>query len=99
MPLYEYKCSRCKKTFEFLEKITSDPKTICPECGTQTLKRQISPAGFKLKGTGWYVTDFKNQKKPKDDVKKTSDKEKLTDKPATATTQYKSSSTTDSSKK
>jgi putative FmdB family regulatory protein len=66
MPLYEYKCSNCQKTFEFLEKITAEPKTICPDCGTPTLKRQISPAGFQLKGTGWYVTDFKDKKKPND---------------------------------
>lgn len=96
MPLYEYKCKKCNKTFEFLEKITDEPKTICPDCGVSTLKRQISPAGFKLKGTGWYVTDFKDQKKPKEEIKKTDDKKDVDKKPETKT---ENKSTTDASKK
>jgi len=75
MPLYEYKCSRCKKKYEFLEKITGEPKTICPHCQKPTLKRQISLAGFKLKGSGWYETDFKDQKKP-ETMKKEADNKK-----------------------
>ena len=64
MPLYEYKCNQCHKTFEFLEKIHDKPKTICPDCQKATLHRQVSLAGFKLKGSGWYATDFKDKKQP-----------------------------------
>ncbi len=61
MPLYEYECSDCKSRFEFLQKINESDKKECPICHCDTLKKLISPAGFQLKGTGWYVTDFKNK--------------------------------------
>lgn len=71
MPLYEYKCTQCQRKYEFLEKISDKPKTHCPDCQQPTLKRQISPAGFQLKGTGWYETDFKNKKKAPDKTDQT----------------------------
>ncbi len=59
MPIYEYRCSSCGVKKEHLQKI-SDPKlTVCPECGKSTYEKQLTAAGFQLKGSGWYVTDFK----------------------------------------
>lgn len=63
MPIYEYKCSACEETLEKLQKMSDDPLTLCPNCGEESLKKQISAAGFRLSGTGWYETDFKTNKK------------------------------------
>jgi putative FmdB family regulatory protein len=49
---------------EFLRKVSDAPLTICPECGKETLRKMVTAAGFQLKGTGWYATDFKNGNKP-----------------------------------
>ena len=63
MPIYEYKCASCGVTLEKLQKI-SDPKLIdCPECGKSTLEKQVTASGFRLKGSGWYETDFKTGSK------------------------------------
>jgi putative FmdB family regulatory protein len=77
MPIYEYKCSSCGQKKEVLQKLSDAPLTQCPACGKATLNKLISAAGFHLKGSGWYATDFKggasratNEKddaKPKDD--------------------------------
>ena len=65
MPIYEYRCSRCGFQKEFLQRLNEAPHTKCPECGKRTLKKLDTAAGFQLKGTGWYATDFKNSgKKP-----------------------------------
>ena len=63
MPIYEYKCDACGEALEKLQKMSDAPLTKCPKCGEDTLKKQISAAGFRLKGTGWYETDFKKGKK------------------------------------
>jgi len=63
MPIYEYQCSACKHRCEALRKISDAPLTTCPKCGKETLTKQISAAGFRLKGDGWYETDFKSGKK------------------------------------
>ena len=63
MPMYEYQCDSCGFEFEKLQKMTDPPLTHCPRCGNNTLVKLISAAGFQLKGTGWYVTDFKDKKK------------------------------------
>ena len=68
MPIYEYKCDKCEHQFEILQKINADPAKICPKCNADRLRKLVSAAAFKLKGTGWYETDFKN-KKPKSDKK------------------------------
>lgn len=66
MPFYEYQCRDCGHELEALQKISDDPLIFCPECNAQSLKKKISAAGFQLKGTGWYETDFKNSgAKPK----------------------------------
>lgn len=62
MPIYEYSCTACGHELEILQKMTDSLLKDCPECGQATLKKQLSVAGFRLKGTGWYETDFKANK-------------------------------------
>ena len=59
MPIYEYKCDACDHVFDTLQKISESPLTECPECGKEALKKLISSPAFRLKGGGWYETDFK----------------------------------------
>ncbi|MCB1583624.1 MAG: zinc ribbon domain-containing protein [Marinicella sp.] len=63
MPIYEYQCQSCGHELEKLQKISDAPLTDCPACDTDQLVKKISAAGFRLKGTGWYETDFKNKGK------------------------------------
>ena len=65
MPIYEYQCSACHHAFDVLQKMSDDAEKICPECNQNTAVKLVSAAGFQLKGTGWYETDFKNKDKPK----------------------------------
>lgn len=98
MPIYEYQCESCGYRLETIQRMSDDPLTDCPECEEPQLKKLISAVAFRLKGSGWYETDFKkaNQKnlaksddsKPKSASKKGSEK-------ATST---KKSDTTKSSK-
>jgi len=60
MPIYEYRCSDCGFQNDYLQKMSEPPLSDCPECGKSTFSKQVTAAGFQLKGTGWYVTDFKN---------------------------------------
>ena len=59
MPIYEYRCSDCGFQDEFLQKLSEPQLTVCPTCGKATFKKLLSAAGFQLKGSGWYATDFK----------------------------------------
>lgn len=59
MPIYEYACKSCEHTLDALQKMNDDPLVDCPECGAASLKRLISAPRFRLKGEGWYETDFK----------------------------------------
>jgi len=59
MPIYEYQCQSCGHDIEKLQRINDDPLTDCPDCGEPELRRLVSAAGFRLKGAGWYETDFK----------------------------------------
>ena len=59
MPIYEYACKACGHRHEALQKMSDDALTDCPECGKPELKKLVSAAGFRLKGSGWYETDFK----------------------------------------
>jgi len=72
MPIYEYVCDNCGHYLEALQKLSDEPLVFCPECGDATLRKQVSAAAFRLKGTGWYETDFKNsdKKKPSENAKK-----------------------------
>jgi putative FmdB family regulatory protein len=60
MPIYEYRCSSCGFQKEYLQKINDPVMSVCPECGKSTFSKMLSAAGFQLKGSGWYATDFKN---------------------------------------
>lgn len=62
MPIYGYVCRNCEHTLDVLQKISDDPLVDCPECGEPQLRRQLSAPRFRLKGTGWYETDFKKDK-------------------------------------
>lgn len=59
MPIYEYRCQSCGHQKEFLQKLSDEPLKTCPECGKDSFKKLLSAAGFQLKGSGWYATDFK----------------------------------------
>ena len=84
MPIYDYKCSDCEHQIEVIQKISDKPRVTCPKCNKKTLKKLISAPSFRLKGGGWYETDFKTGSKknivdtkdekdsqPKDKTKKT----------------------------
>jgi len=64
MPIYEYRCSACGHQDEHLQKVSEPPLSVCPSCGKPSYQKLLSAAGFQLKGSGWYVTDFKSGKKP-----------------------------------
>ncbi len=64
MPIYEYQCKNCGEKSEFLQKMSDEPALTCPNCQKNALTRLVSAAGFQLKGTGWYVTDFRDKNKP-----------------------------------
>ncbi|MGD8567498.1 MAG: zinc ribbon domain-containing protein [Gammaproteobacteria bacterium] len=63
MPIYEYQCKACGHRLEAIQKISDDPLKDCPQCRKPELKKLISAAGFRLKGGGWYETDFKSGNK------------------------------------
>jgi|TARA_B110000902_G_scaffold21283_1_gene23956 putative FmdB family regulatory protein len=63
MPIYDYKCSDCGHQIEVIQKFSDEPKTLCIECGKEALKKMVSAPSFRLKGGGWYETDFKTGKK------------------------------------
>ena len=63
MPIYEYRCVSCEHTMEALQRMSYDPLKVCPSCGKETLSKMVSAASFRLKGGGWYETDFKTGKK------------------------------------
>ncbi len=65
MPIYEYRCEGCGHELEVIQKMSEAVLRDCPECGEPRLKKLVSAAGFKLKGTGWYATDFKDSGKKK----------------------------------
>jgi len=63
MPIYAYACSSCGLQKDVLQKMSDAPLTVCPECGKETFTKQLTAAGFQLKGSGYYATDFKNSPK------------------------------------
>ncbi len=84
MPIYAYRCETCGFTKDVLQKVSDAPLTDCPSCGKSSFKKQLTAAGFQLKGTGWYVTDFRNGSSG-------------TSAPATSAASDKASSTSDAS--
>jgi putative FmdB family regulatory protein len=59
MPIYQYQCEACHRELEVLQKVSDEPLRDCPECGEPSLKKKVTAAAFRLKGGGWYETDFK----------------------------------------
>ncbi|MDB5750187.1 MAG: hypothetical protein JWP65_608 [Ramlibacter sp.] len=92
MPIYAYKCGSCGHAKDVLQKMSDDPLTVCPACGAPSFSKQLTAAGFQLKGSGWYATDFRNGGTPAPAADKAGDKpaepsgekpaEKAADKPA-----------------
>jgi putative FmdB family regulatory protein len=64
MPIYAYKCAECGADTEVLQRVSDTPLKDCPQCGRPALVKQVTAAGFQLKGSGWYVTDFKGKSAP-----------------------------------
>jgi len=60
VPIYEYRCSSCGFQKEYLQKVSDPLLSVCPECKQQTFSKMLTAAGFQLKGSGWYATDFKH---------------------------------------
>ena len=69
MPIYAYKCESCGHSKDVLQKMSDAPLVDCPHCGAATFKKQLTAAGFQLKGSGWYVTDFRDGKGGSDKAK------------------------------
>lgn len=67
MPIYEYRCAACGHQEDHLQKLADAPLTKCPSCGKKKYRKQLTAAGFQLKGSGWYASDFKGGKKPETD--------------------------------
>ncbi len=94
MPIYEYQCTECGFQKEVLQKISADPLKVCDECGKESMKKMVSAAAFRLKGGGWYETDFKSGDKKnvassgdqKAEVKKSSDTKKSEGKTSSGST-------------
>src|SRR5574337_683757 len=61
MPIYAYKCAACGFAKDVLQKLSDAPLTVCPSCGEPRFAKQVTAASFQLKGSGWYVTDFRNE--------------------------------------
>ncbi len=98
MPIYEYRCNACGHEFEIIQKISEQPLTDCPACGKAALAKLVSAAGFQLKGSGWYVTDFRDSKKPKKDAEagKASEKDPESNKAGTSESDSKGNKDTKS---
>tara|TARA_B100001057_G_scaffold3582_1_gene3232 strand:+ start:1249 stop:1539 length:291 start_codon:yes stop_codon:yes gene_type:complete len=79
MPIYDYKCSECEHQIEAIQKISDDPMTVCPKCNKKSLKKLISAPSFRLKGSGWYETDFKTGKKKNISSNESSKRDKSTE--------------------
>jgi putative FmdB family regulatory protein len=88
MPIYAYRCSACGHAQDVLQKLSDPVLTTCPACGAEAYSKQVTAAGFQLKGSGWYVTDFRNGNtaapKPADAAKPAGDAAPAGDKPAAA---------------
>ena len=86
MPIYAYKCGSCGHAKDVLQKISDTPLTDCPACGKATFSKQLTAAGFQLKGSGWYATDFKGGSSASPSTSTTSGAESTSSETATAST-------------
>ena len=92
MPIYEYRCEACGHQEEHLQKVSDKPLTKCPACSKKAYKKQLTAAGFQLKGSGWYATDFKTTgKKPAEKKADLKSEAKTETKPAAKTEAKKTS--------
>ena len=85
MPIYAYKCESCGQSKDVLQKMSDAPLADCPQCGAATFKKQLTAAGFQLKGSGWYVTDFRGGDQAKGAESGTAEKTVAPDSGADAT--------------
>ena len=99
MPIYEYRCDQCGHQFEVLQKISDAPVKNCPKCNSNNPRRLVSAAAFKLKGTGWYETDFKTKKPKKGDEINKANQDKKDINKKTADPKKNSKNTTNGNKK
>ena len=92
VPIYEYHCGACGHQFDALQKLSEPPLQACPDCSAPELKKLVSAPSFRLKGSGWYETDFKkdNKRNLVDGEKPKSEKQKSDDKPAAKSESKKS---------
>jgi putative FmdB family regulatory protein len=96
MPIYEYRCGECGHQEEHLQKVSEKPLAKCPACGKKSYKKLLSAAGFQLKGSGWYATDFKSAgKKPAEKKADLKSDTKTETKTETKTDTKKAAATTD----
>lgn len=95
MPIYAYRCSSCGHGADVMQKLSEAPLTVCSACGEPTFSKQITAAGFQLKGSGWYATDFKNGSKAA--KKDTTSGDKATETKTTENTETTAEKKTDSS--
>lgn len=93
MPIYEYQCEKCNHKLECIQKIDDDPLLTCPKCDSDSLRKLMSASSFRLKGTGWYATDFKDKPKKPPADKETATAKKDDTKPAEKPAAADSSST------
>lgn len=94
MPIYEYKCGACGHQEEHLQKVSEKPLATCPACGKKKYRKQLSAAGFQLKGSGWYATDFKSGAKKPDEKKTETKAESKTEAKAESKTETKADAKT-----
>jgi len=73
MPIYGYQCQACHHEFELMQKMSDPAPSVCPVCGKPDVRKLLSAAGFQLKGSGWYATDFKGAAKTKSESKDSSE--------------------------
>ena len=93
MPIYEYKCSKCEHQFEVIQRFSDNPVESCPACNRKTVKKLVSAPSFRLKGGGWYETDFKTGSKK--NIVDTKDKKSKQPKEQTKTTDKSKSKSSD----
>lgn len=94
MPIYAYKCNTCGHSADVMQKMSDAVLTTCPACGAETYAKQLTAPGFALKGSGWYVTDFRGGKQGDSNGAKTADAPATTATPATPATANSATATT-----
>ena len=99
MPIYEYQCSGCNHQFDVIQKMNDEPIKACPKCAEDKAIRLVSAAGFQLKGSGWYATDFKTKPKSESSTDKTSTDDKSSSSTTTDTSVAPTTATTGSDSK